>query len=76
MKNIDSQIGNEYNRIRIGVGSPLSHKDTINFVLSRFSKQELDVLEPKLEFISSSINELIKKDIAHYSNLVGQENTK
>ena len=76
LKNIDSQIGNEYNRIRIGVGSPLSHKDTINFVLSRFSKQELDVLEPKLEFISSTINELIKKDIAHYSNLVGQENTK
>ena len=76
LKNIDSQIGNEYNRIRIGVGSPASHNDTINFVLSRFSKQELDILTPKLELISSTIPELIQKDIAHYSNLIGMHNTK
>ena len=76
LKNIDSHITNEYNRIRIGVGSPISHKDTINFVLSRFSKQELDILQPELEFISSTINELINKGIAHYSNIVGMHNTK
>lgn len=77
IKNIDSQIGIEYNRIRIGVGSPEEHHtDTINFVLSRFSKAEMDILEERLDFIATTINELIKKDIAHYSNLVGMHNTK
>lgn len=77
LKNIDSHIGTEYNRIRIGVGSPKEHNtDTINFVLSKFSKTELDVLNPQLEFISSTINELINKGIAHYSNIIGMHNTK
>ena len=77
LKNIDSHIGNEYNRIRIGVGSPKEHNtDTVNFVLSRFSKTELDILTPQLEFISSSISELINKGIAHYSNIIGMHNTK
>ncbi len=77
LKNIDSQIGNEYNRIRIGVGSPKEYNtDTINFVLSKFSKNELQILEPQLDFIASTINELIEKGIAHYSNLIGMHNSK
>jgi len=77
IKNIDSHIGIEYNRIRIGVGSPQEHHtDTISFVLSHFSKAEMDILEERLDFIAATINELIKKDIAHYSNLVGMHNSK
>ena len=77
LKNIDSHIGNEYNRIRIGVGSPKEHNtDTINFVLSRFSKQELDSLSNQIDFIASTIADLINKGIDHYSNIVGMHNTK
>lgn len=77
LKNIDSQIGQDYNRIRIGVGSPKEHNtDTINFVLSRFSKTELDILQIHIEYIASTINELIKKGIAHYSNIIGMHNLK
>lgn len=77
LKNIDSQIGTEYNRIRIGVGSPKEHNtDTINFVLSRFSKEELSILNERLEFIASTINELITKGVAHYSNLIGMHQAK
>jgi PTH1 family peptidyl-tRNA hydrolase len=77
IKNIDSHLGIEYNRIRIGVGSPQEHHtDTINFVLSRFSKKEMEVLQKRLDFVASTINELINKDIAHYSNLVGMYNAK
>ncbi|MBR2274330.1 MAG: aminoacyl-tRNA hydrolase [Alphaproteobacteria bacterium] len=77
IKNIDSQIGPEYNRIRIGAGSPKEHNtDTISFVLSRFSKAEMEVLEERLDFVAETINELIKKGIAHYSNVVGMHNTK
>lgn len=77
IKNIDSHLGIEYNRIRIGAGSPAEHHtDTISFVLSRFSKAELEVLQERLDFVAATINELIKKGIAHYSNLVGMHNAK
>lgn len=77
IKNIDSQIGIEYNRIRVGAGSPQDHHtDTINFVLSNFSKQEMEILEERIDFIASTIGELITKGIAHYSNIVGMHNTK
>ncbi len=75
LKNIDSQIGLEYNRIRIGVGSPKEHNtDTVNFVLSRFAKAEMDILQERLDFISTTINELINKGVAQYSNLIGMHN--
>ena len=75
LKNIDSQIGQEYNRIRIGVGSPQEHNtDTVNFVLSRFSKAEMDILQERLDFIAATVGELIKKGVAQYSNLIGMHN--
>lgn len=75
LKNIDSQIGQDYNRIRIGVGSPKEHNtDTVNFVLSRFSKSEIEILQQDLDFIATTINELIKKGVAHFSNLAGMHN--
>ncbi len=77
LKNIDSQIGTNYNRIRIGVGSPQEHHtDTVNFVLSRFSKTEMEILQERLDFIASTINELINKGVAHYSNIIGMHNSK
>jgi hypothetical protein len=36
----------------------------------------MEVLQERLDFVASTINELIKKGIAHYSNLVGMHNTK
>ena len=77
LKNIDSQIGQNYNRIRIGVGSPQEHHtDTVNFVLSRFSKAEMTLLQERIDFIASTINELIKKGVTHYSNIIGMHNRK
>lgn len=77
LKNIDSQIGQNYNRIRVGVGSPEEHHtDTVNFVLSRFSGAEMEILAERLDFIAATIGELIKQGIALYSNLVGMHNGK
>ena len=77
LKNIDSQIGVEYNRIRIGVGSPKEHNiDTISFVLSRFNKTEMEILNPQIDFIASTIKELINKGVDCYSNIIGMHNNK
>lgn len=45
LKSIDSYIGKEYTRVRIGIGKPLDKEDVANYVLSNFSKEELNQLE-------------------------------
>ena len=73
LKSIDSQITPNYNRIRIGVGKPEEHHmDTVNFVLSKFSKDDMNILHKDFEFIAGSIDDLIKNGIEHYSSIVGQ----
>jgi len=73
LKSIDSQISVNYNRIRIGVGKPEEHHmGTVDFVLSKFSKDDINILNKGLEFIAGSIEDLIKNGIEHYSSIVGQ----
>ncbi len=47
IKSIDSAIGADYHRIRIGVGRPNSV--TTSHVLSEFSSGEMEILEPALK---------------------------
>lgn len=72
LKSIDSHVGPEYNRIRIGVGHPINKgKDVINYVLGAFSKEEKNILEDSMDIITESVEVLIKKDIAACSNFLG-----
>jgi PTH1 family peptidyl-tRNA hydrolase len=45
LRSIDSHIGKDYIRVRIGVGKPIEKKDVANYVLSNFSKEEFQALE-------------------------------
>ena len=45
LRSIDSHIGKEYIRVRIGIGKPTNKTDVSNYVLSNFSKEELNKLE-------------------------------
>ena len=45
LRSIDSHIGKEYIRVRIGIGKPEDKSDVVNYVLSNFSKEELNKLE-------------------------------
>ena len=69
LKSIDSFIGNDYYRIRIGVGRPIDNslykKNDIvsNWVLSDFSKKEKEEwLETSLNLISENFNFLKNKE--------------
>lgn len=56
LKSIIQELGSqEFNRLRVGLGSP--EINTINFVLSRFSKEETK----KIEEIYTKTNEIIKE---------------
>ncbi|MCF0211897.1 MAG: aminoacyl-tRNA hydrolase [Bacteroidales bacterium] len=47
--NIEEAIGPNYCRLRIGVGDNFSRGKQIDYVLGKFSSEEIATLEPKLE---------------------------
>lgn len=48
LKDIDSRIGLEYWRIRLGVGRPQDQRPTADYVLGRFTPEERPLLEKTL----------------------------
>jgi len=58
LRSIDSHIGKDYIRIRIGIGKPEHKIDVANYVLSDFSKIELEELESIINHVSKSIDAL------------------
>ena len=67
LKSIDSLIGNDYHRIRIGVGRPKDKKEVIDFVLGDFEEEELKKLEPVLENVEKAIFDWNEKTKSKYS---------
>ena len=66
LKSIDSLIGNDYYRIRIGVGRPSEKKEVVNYVLSDFSEKELECITKNFENIKKAILD-IKNAASKYS---------
>lgn len=63
LKSIIYQLGSEnFPRVRIGVNSPLREKaDLADFVLSRFSKEEIPVLEEVIIRAKKAVEEIISR---------------
>jgi len=55
LKSIDSLVGNDYYRIRIGVDRPAEKKEVVNYVLSDFSEKELECITKNFENIKKAI---------------------
>ena len=72
IKSIDAAISSDYNRIRIGIGhAKRGEKETIDFVLSKFSKAEESGLAESIKLVSETIGILLKKGINEYSSQIG-----
>ncbi len=70
LKSIISHLGtDEFNRIRIGVGAP-KHDDheLADFVLGRFSKDEIPVLEDAIIKADKAVCEIIKNGVESAMN--------
>jgi peptidyl-tRNA hydrolase, PTH1 family len=64
LKSIDSHIGKDYIRVRVGVGKPVNKNNVANFVLSDFSKEEFEELN----------NNIIIKAIKAIEDIIKNEN--
>ena len=70
LKSIDACITNAYHRVRIGVGHP-KNADTINYVLSGFSKEDKQNLRNNIDIIVDNIEILLNDGMPAFSNRIG-----
>lgn len=65
LKSIIYQLASDqFPRIRVGVNSPLREKaDLADFVLARFSKEEIPVLEDAIVRAAKAVDEIIRKSV-------------
>ncbi len=68
LKSLDAHIGNNYHRIRIGVGRPTHKEDVSNFVLSNFDDNNLKHIYTILNLFCDNINFLLEKQFSRLKN--------
>tara|TARA_B100000575_G_C23055672_1_gene607760 strand:+ start:466 stop:1026 length:561 start_codon:yes stop_codon:yes gene_type:complete len=70
---IDDNIGNDYNRIRIGIDHP-GQKDLVSdYVLSNFSMEEKIIVDKKLEKLKDNIHTLFS-NVPLFLTKINEEN--
>lgn len=62
LKSLDSHIGKNYHRIRIGVGKPQHKEDVSNYVLSTLKSEEIDELYSISNLFFKNINFLLENN--------------
>ena len=60
LDSISKLVGNNYWRIRLGIGRPADKKEVINYVLSSFSEKEMEIVKKVLEVTTEKILEIIR----------------
>ncbi len=66
LKSLDANIGNDYWRVRIGIGRPERKEMVVSYVLSDFEDEELECLEKLFPLIKEAIKD-IKNAPSRYS---------
>ena len=70
LRSIDSHLGRDYRRVRIGIGHP-GDKDRVSpYVLSDFAKVDREWLDPLIEAIARNAELLVKGEDAAFMNRV------
>tara|TARA_B100000530_G_scaffold165058_1_gene103897 strand:- start:370 stop:930 length:561 start_codon:yes stop_codon:yes gene_type:complete len=70
---IDKFIGQDYSRVRIGIGKPKDNIEVGDFVLQNFDEDEMLKLEKIKTNISDSISILIEKKLDLFSSTVNNK---
>ncbi len=60
LKSLTAHIGNDYKRVRLGIGHPGDKAAVINYVLQDFAKADKEWLEPFLDGIARGMDRLVE----------------
>lgn len=66
LRSISAHIGNEYPRVRIGIGHPGSKDAVVHYVLADFAKSERDWVRDMLDAIADAAPHLAKGDDSRF----------
>jgi peptidyl-tRNA hydrolase, PTH1 family len=69
LKSIDSMIGKDYLRCRIGIGKPIHKSEVSSFVLSSFDSIQESLLNKLLDHVSNAMLQLDKKPLAQIQSI-------
>jgi PTH1 family peptidyl-tRNA hydrolase len=70
LRSISEHIGNDYRRVRIGVGHP-GHKDLVeHYVLSDFAKSEQRWVEALTDILADNVDFLVRGEDASFQNKI------
>ena len=70
LRSISEHIGNDYRRVRVGVGHP-GHKDLVErYVLSDFAKSEWPWVEALVDILAENVDLLVRGEDASFQNKV------
>jgi PTH1 family peptidyl-tRNA hydrolase len=69
LKSLDQAIGDNYYRIRIGIGKPENSQEAVaDYVLNNFSKTEYNVLQQAIGKITNNFDLLLKNKLEEFKN--------
>jgi peptidyl-tRNA hydrolase, PTH1 family len=60
LKSVSAHIGNDYKRVRLGIGHPGDRALVVHYVLADFAKADREWLEPFLEGIARGMDRLVE----------------
>ncbi len=70
LRSLSSHLGNDYHRVRIGVGRPAQKSDVSNYVLRDFNKSDRQWLEPLLDAIARKFEAFLERGSGDFVNQV------
>ncbi len=73
IKSLDKFIGQDYSRVRIGIGKPKNNIEVADYVLQNFSEEESVGIEKISSDIADSISILIEKKLDLFSSTVNNK---
>ena len=73
LKSIDSQIGNAYSRIRVGISRPQQKEQVVDWVLSSFNKEDKTKIEKALDLIAENIDIFISRGWQDFASVIGEK---
>ena len=62
-------MGKDYNRIRIGINHPGSKDLVSNYVLNKFTNDEMSLIEKKLDKVTDNFNTLLDDQVLFLTKL-------
>ncbi|WP_342225627.1 aminoacyl-tRNA hydrolase [Rickettsia endosymbiont of Urophora cardui] len=68
LKSVDGIIGNNYHRIRIGVGRPQNSQDVADYVLNNFPKSEYTIAEQAINKVIDNFDLILENKLEEFKS--------